>query len=124
MRKLLAAFAAAALLSAQAQPTPYDGQWTAYFKAAGGMDIQSRVVLQGQGGSWQNLGLPGGADVCVRIQAPIEVVAASDSELTLVVRRTQALAGCTDGAPLTVQRTDDKTLQGVMANGTPIVLRR
>lgn len=127
MRMLLvsvAALAVAAAMPVQAQANPHDGQWTAYFKIGNGTNIQARVVLQGQGGSWQNIGLPAGADICARIQAPIEVLAVSDSELSLVVRRAQALAGCTDGQPLTLKRADDGSLQGVTVNGTPITLRR
>jgi glucose/arabinose dehydrogenase len=101
----------------------FDGRWKASFHALG-QDRQADVVIQGQGGTWQTLYLPQGSDICARLKVPIEVLERTAQSITIVARRAQALAGCTDGQATQLNRVDDKTLQGNLANGATITLTR
>ncbi|WP_326542107.1 hypothetical protein [Pseudorhodoferax sp.] len=105
------------------QTGAFDGQWTARFIAAE-QPRQAKVVIQGEGGSWQTQYLPQGADICFKLEVPIEVSNATAHEITLRGRASKALAGCADGNPITFKRVDDNTLEGQFADGRPVKLVR
>lgn len=118
-----ALLACAATTGALAQPGPHDGRWTARFEAFG-QPRQAVIEIQGQGGSWLMQYLPTSADVCFRLKAPIEVLEVSAEKISFVPRRSKALAGCVDGALVTLKRTSDKLLEGSFPDGRPIRLER
>jgi hypothetical protein len=99
----------------------HDGEWTAHFSAANQVR-EARVVIKGQGGSWQTLYLPQGADICFKLEVPIEVINTTPQDITFAGRASRALAGCADGNPVTLKRVDDKTLEGALSDGRPLKL--
>lgn len=123
MRKQMAACLLGVAPWAFAQAGTFDGEWRAHFHAFG-QAREAKVVIQGQGGTWQTLYVPHGADICFKLEAPIEATAVTAQEITFVTRRSKALTGCQDGNPLTLQRVDDKTLQGQFVDGTAVKLVR
>ncbi|MGC3985812.1 MAG: hypothetical protein QM777_14455 [Pseudorhodoferax sp.] len=123
MRKRIAACLLGLAPWAFAQTGAFDGEWTAHFNAAN-QPRTARVVIKGEGGSWQTLYLPQGADICFKLEVPIEVSSTTAQEITFRGRASKALAGCADGNPVTLKRVDDKTLEGAMGDGRPVRLVR
>ena len=123
MHKYIGIGLLAAATCAIGQTGPHDGAWTAHFQA-GDQARQARVVIKGQGGTWQTLYLPQGADICFRLEVPLEVLSTTPQEISFAGRASRALAGCADGNPVTLKRVDDKTLEGALSDGRPVKLVR
>lgn len=123
MRKHIAACLLGVAPWAVAQTGTFDGEWTAHFTSAN-QARTAKVVIQGEGGSWQTLYLPHGADICFKLQVPLDVISTTAQEITVQGRASKALAGCADGKPTTFKRVDEKTLEGQFSDGRPVRLVR
>jgi hypothetical protein len=124
MRKQIAACLLGVAPWAFAQTGTFDGEWKAHFRSPDQQQREAKVVIKGDGGSWQNLYLPHGADICFKLEVPIEVSSTTAQEITFRGRASKALTGCADGNPVTLKRVDDKTLQGALSDGRPLKLVR
>ena len=103
-------------------PNPYNGTWRAEFETKKGADMQGTIVIKDQGGSWDMLS-KSGSNPCLGRAYQIAVQQATTEALVFEISRSKALAGCKDGTA-TLNRIDDKTLEGEFDHGRRIKLIR
>lgn len=92
------------------EPNPYDGSWRAAYEGRQKAQREGKVVISGQGGSWDMAAFDR-RDPCVGRPAPITVRQATPEELVFEIGRSKVLTGCRDGVAR-FRPVDDKTLQG------------
>lgn len=103
-----------------------DGNWRVTFATEGSEGREAMVELKGGSGTWTTYARSDKdkRDVCVG--RPLPVTIAGDptaGKLDLRLDASSAMAGCRD-RKATLQRTDDRTLEGTFDNGRAIRLVR
>lgn len=106
--------------------SPLDGTWRVTFATEGSEGREAMVELKGGSGSWTTYARSDKdkRDACVG--RPLPVTIAGDpaaGKLDLRLDASNAIAGCRDRRA-TLQRTDDRTLEGHFDNGRAIRLVR
>jgi hypothetical protein len=102
---------------AAAQGNSYNGTWSASWTAPNVGPAAATLVVQDQGGSWQQLNAAAGSlNPCLTRPHPISVTATSSDELQFVVSRSKTISTCTDMS-FKVKRSGDK-LEGEFDTGS------
>lgn len=103
-----------------------DGNWNVTFATEGAESREAVVELKGGAGTWttQARGGKEKRDACVGRALPMSIAGDSATgKFDLRLDASSAVAGCRD-RKATLQRTDDKTLEGTFDNGRAIKLVR
>ena len=100
-----------------------DGNWKVTFATEGAEGREATVELKGGTGTWITYARSDKdrKDPCVGRPLPLSII--GDTKLDLKLDASTAIAGCRD-RKATLQRTDDKTLEGSFDNGRAIKLVR
>lgn len=100
-----------------------DGNWRVTFATEGAEGREATVELKGGTGTWTTYARSDKdrKDPCVGRPLPLSIT--GDAKLDLKLDASSAIAGCRD-RKATLQRTDDKTLEGTFDNGRAIKLVR
>ncbi len=111
-----------AALPAWSQST-LDGSWKVTFATEGAEGREATVELKGGTGTWTTYARSDKdrKDPCVGRPLPLSIT--GETKLDLKLDASTAIAGCRD-RKATLQRTDDKTLEGSFDNGRAIKLVR
>jgi hypothetical protein len=107
------------------QPHPFVGEWEGTMKTQKADELEVKVVLTASGGTWRfyGKGMPSRKNPCVGRDFPIEVKSSTDKRIVFKVSGASVLKGCVDDVA-TLNATDDKALQGALADGRKISLTR
>ena len=108
-------------VAAQA-PDPSNGTWAILFDGTKTADVEGKVVVDGQGGTWKVVA-QSKSNPCVGRESPIVVETASEEELVFVINRSKVLTGCKD-ITMRFRKVDDRKLQGELTGGRTISLSR
>lgn len=113
------------VMPAWAQPT-LDGNWRVTFATEGAEGREAAVELKGGAGSWTTYARSDKdkRDVCVGRPLPVTITGDPGAgRLELNLDAASAIAGCRN-RKATLQRSDDRTLEGMFDNGRSIRLVR
>lgn len=125
-RHLLSVLAACLLAIPAWSQSTLDGRWRVTFSTEGAQDREAAVELQGATGTWTTYARSDKdkKDACVGRPLPLTLTEnAAAGKLDLKLDASSAVAGCRD-RKATLQRIDEKTLEGTFDNGRAIRLVR
>ncbi len=94
---LMLALVSAASTSFAQSPEPFYGEWTVSWKNATGRQFEAQLQLAQQGAFWQSLGTNiQNTPSCFGRKAPVELQPVSDTVAKVLLKYSEALAGCQD----------------------------
>lgn len=88
---------------------PFFGKWKAEWQTEKRTE-EAHFTLNDKGGTWKTLA-KSKSNPCVGREVGIEIVKSSPDEMTLKLKFSEAITGCTDST-LHLKRVDDKTIAG------------
>lgn len=88
---------------------PFFGKWKAEWQSAKKME-ESHFTIDDKGGSWRTLSHSRN-DPCAGKEVPIQIENSSPEAMTLKLKFSEALPGCTD-ATVRLKRADDGSVSG------------
>lgn len=97
-------------VAAFSQPAnPFLGKWKVTWEGAKQI-YQATLIIDGTGGSWKTLA-HNRHDPCVGKEVPIAIQSSSADAMTIKLKFSEVLQGCTDST-VKLTRVDDKTFTG------------
>ncbi|MCW5654514.1 hypothetical protein [Hydrogenophaga sp.] len=125
--RLLVALSCGLAASANWAQAPLDGAWRVTFSTEGADGREAQVEIRGQSGTWTTYARSDKdkRDPCVGRALPLTLSGGdgASSALQLRVEASSVVSGCRD-RKATLQRVDEKTLEGSFDNGRPLRLVR
>lgn len=100
-------------------PAPFVGTWSATWQGKT-KAISAKMVLTESGGRWQSFNVASQSDACYGREVPIAVDSATDDAVTLKLKFSEVLAGCSD-VTVKLKRGEDGAVSGTRS-GAPLTL--
>ena len=104
---------------AQQMPAPFIGTWNVQWQGKANV-ISAKLVLTETGGRWQAFNVASKADYCYGREVGVAIDGASDNAVTLKLKFSEALAGCSD-VTVRLKRDEAGTFSGTRS-GAPLTL--
>jgi hypothetical protein len=112
--------AGVSLVNAESE-NPFLGRWKAEGQV-GKKVLEAHLTIDANGGTWRTLAFSK-TDGCVGKEVPIKFGAVTPDSMTLILRFSEALHGCTDDT-VVLKRIDDKTITGKRGVADLVLTRR
>lgn len=95
---------------ATGQTNPFLGNWSVTWEG-GRRNYEATLVITQSGGTWRTLANKSRNDNCVGLEAPIAIQSTTSDAMTIQLKFSDALQGCTDSKVI-LKRVDENTLTG------------